>query len=446
MQRILLALIATVLNLGIAAETVDNCRAGQLASRIGDHSITALDVSGHIDARDFRFIADSLRQLSTLDLRQAVVDAYHGTTLFANVSDYAANTVPCQSLASMQELQSLWLPRTVTHLGEGCLAGCPKLNDLVLPWRLTHIGDYALSGCERLVELGVPQSLTHIGDGALMGCTALERIAMLEPNAEDTVTVTPSPLHIGTRAFANCQSLTMVSLGTMWHDVDAEAFAETGLKQLNLGDQSLLTELPDWSLSNTPLTSLILPNSLQRVGEGSLMNVEGIAQLTLPAQVSYIGSYAMAYTTGLKQLNSQPTRVPALGDSVWYGIDQSKVLLKVDAGSLTDYRNAAQWCNFMTSNPLRGDVNGDGRVDIIDINILINIMLGRDQAEKYDGRAYINDDQVVDIIDINAEINIMLARLRALRQAAEEAARLKARGQQTAAQTSAATPPSLRMR
>ena len=131
----------------------------------------------------------------------------------------------------------------------------------------------------------------------------------------------------------------------------------------------------------------------------------------------------MAYMTGLKQLESKPTEVPALGDSVWYGVDQSKVLLKVSPQSLTDYRNAPQWCNFITSDLLRGDVNADGQVDIADVNILINIMLGKDDADNYDGRAYLTDDMVVDIADVNAAINLMLGRQRALRLAAEKAAR-----------------------
>ncbi len=58
---------------------------------------------------------------------------------------------------------------------------------------------------------------------------------------------------------------------------------------------------------------------------------------------------------------------------------------------------------------LTGDVNGDGKVDIVDVNTLINIMLGRDSADKYEGRAYVSPgDTEVGIEDVNAVINIML--------------------------------------
>ncbi|MBR1803621.1 MAG: C10 family peptidase [Muribaculaceae bacterium] len=59
---------------------------------------------------------------------------------------------------------------------------------------------------------------------------------------------------------------------------------------------------------------------------------------------------------------------------------------------------------------LRGDVNLDGVVDVTDVNIVINIILGNDQAENYDRRAYITDDNDIDVSDVNALINIILGK------------------------------------
>ena len=55
-----------------------------------------------------------------------------------------------------------------------------------------------------------------------------------------------------------------------------------------------------------------------------------------------------------------------------------------------------------------GDVNGDGTVDIADVNACINVILGSEPASKYDGRAAVNGDGAVDIADVNAIINIIL--------------------------------------
>lgn len=57
---------------------------------------------------------------------------------------------------------------------------------------------------------------------------------------------------------------------------------------------------------------------------------------------------------------------------------------------------------------IQGDVNNDGVVDIDDINIVINIILHKDQAENYGPRADVDGHAGVDIEDINAIVNILL--------------------------------------
>ncbi len=57
-----------------------------------------------------------------------------------------------------------------------------------------------------------------------------------------------------------------------------------------------------------------------------------------------------------------------------------------------------------------GDVNGDNKVDGTDLNILINIILGKDSADNYDGRANVDHQGGVDGNDLNALINILLGK------------------------------------
>ena len=68
-----------------------------------------------------------------------------------------------------------------------------------------------------------------------------------------------------------------------------------------------------------------------------------------------------------------------------------------------------QW-GFDPNALLRGDINGDGRVDVSDVNIVINIMLGKDSDDNYAGNPDINDDNRVDISDVNIAISIMLGK------------------------------------
>ena len=59
---------------------------------------------------------------------------------------------------------------------------------------------------------------------------------------------------------------------------------------------------------------------------------------------------------------------------------------------------------------LPGDVNGDGNIDVSDVNIIINIMLGKVSEDNYPGNPDINGDSYVDVSDVNTVINIMLGK------------------------------------
>ena len=64
---------------------------------------------------------------------------------------------------------------------------------------------------------------------------------------------------------------------------------------------------------------------------------------------------------------------------------------------------------------LTGDANGDGKVDIADVNAVINAMLGRgsltpDPSPEGEGLCDVTGDGQVDISDVNAVINIMLGK------------------------------------
>ncbi len=80
--------------------------------------------------------------------------------------------------------------------------------------------------------------------------------------------------------------------------------------------------------------------------------------------------------------------------------------------TITD-RVGASTCTFnviqkAAATGRKGDVNNDGFVDINDVNILINIILDRDSADNYNGRALITDDNTVDIADVNELVNLIL--------------------------------------
>ena len=76
-------------------------------------------------------------------------------------------------------------------------------------------------------------------------------------------------------------------------------------------------------------------------------------------------------------------------------------------GFLTVYNNELEF--YPTRVGKKGDVNGDGEVNIADVNCLIKVILGQVNADIYQGRADVNEDLEVNIADVNAVIAIILA-------------------------------------
>ena len=61
------------------------------------------------------------------------------------------------------------------------------------------------------------------------------------------------------------------------------------------------------------------------------------------------------------------------------------------------------------SGDIKGDVNGDGTVDIADVNLVLNVMLGTSSLSELPG-ADVNGDGVADVTDLNLTLNIVLGK------------------------------------
>lgn len=80
------------------------------------------------------------------------------------------------------------------------------------------------------------------------------------------------------------------------------------------------------------------------------------------------------------------------------------------AKSIYDDGSRGGWsevANIMLQQALTGDVNGDGLVDVVDVNHVINYILNSDVYSK---EADLNGDGTIDVNDVNQIINIILGR------------------------------------
>ncbi len=67
-------------------------------------------------------------------------------------------------------------------------------------------------------------------------------------------------------------------------------------------------------------------------------------------------------------------------------------------------------CGLSVMAQVRGDVTGEGTVDVSDINSVVNIILGKAHATDFPGNADCNGDGTVDVSDVNIIVNIILGK------------------------------------
>lgn len=441
-KRIILTIIAV---LAIQAHALDvNNTAGLLSTQVTDLNVTTLTISGSMNAEDFYFIADKLHQLTTVDLTMVDVEPYHSLERHYWQQDFLAGELPAGAFAGMK-VTSVQLPTSLKFIGQGAFAGCSSLSNVSLPATLDSIGDYAFAACTSLESLTLPASVMKVGRGAFMRCSSLTTIEVESSSRLRQMDAT---------ALMDCPALTTIKLGPALQSIGERTLAGTGVKQLDLTENTSLRNLGDWAMVMTPVTEAKLPGSVNEVGQGAflyasdlvdiklggnvsqlsdyllagteletidlagvsalgdyaLYNNDRISVIELPASMTWLGTWAMAGMTGMTSITSNATRVPDLGENVWQGVDQPKVTLTVPASALARYQEAEQWKEFLIeSGWLKGDVNLDGEVNIADVNIIVKIILGAEYDEGTMMRADVNEDGEVNISDINMTIKIILS-------------------------------------
>ena len=340
----------------------------------------------------------------------------HSVTLPASVTfidDYAfAGTA----------LTSVEIPSTVLYMGKGVYSRCEQLQSANVNG--ANVGDYAFLGATRLSSVQLGNMVKSIGKGAFNGCTALTTInidptcrmtriddeAFINSGLENINIKNLGLGSIGDWAFAQTQlrnidltdGLKRIGEGALAHNRLLEDVALPGLAS---GDSSQPTNggngfqpyvgprlaglHPNLTLENISNyafagdTLLHADNMLSRgvatIGDYAFYNVsQDMDTMYLPATVAYLGNYAMAGMTGMKTLKTDAKDVPAVGENVWAGVDQPSVpLITLNSEGEAVYKEADQWMYFyFQPDFILGDVNGDGFVNISDITLLINYLMG----------------------------------------------------------------------
>lgn len=405
-----LAAAALTLAAAAFADNVTLTQAGTLEQALGRNAatVTELTVSGPVNAADLYFLGENAPKLTALDLGAAVIEAYNGTKKLHGFASYEAALIPAGAFGATA-LESVILPRQqglaigamafantplkalpdmsmVAKVDDGAFSGCAHITAVTWPAAAMGTNVFAgsgvqtvaftadatvvpagtFSGCSTLKSVTGSDKVTAIGDGAFESCTALAAFSFSKSitaigqeafragGLEKVELASPALRSIGALAFANCPDLESASItGAVTELGEGIFFDDTALAKVTLPTNT--PALSAFILKGASKAVVELPASVKTIEKYALKDNTAIQKLTLPGSVTAIGDGAMENMTALTDIDfSNAATVPALGDQVWAGVDQSKVWLLVPDDLAIPFSDASQWRDFKVDWPSSG--------------------------------------------------------------------------------------------
>ena len=197
-------------------------------------------------------------------------------------------------------LTSITIPDSVTSIGNYAFCNCSNLTSITLPDSVTSIGKEAFKMCYALTSITIPSSVTDIGDDAFEECTKLT-----------SITIPDSVTSIGYGVFSKCSNLTSINVDNNNPIYDSRnncnAIIETKTNTLiadckNTIIPDSVTSIGDYAFQNSEITSITIPDSVERIGISAFYYCQNLTTITIPASVTSIGKGAFSNCSGVTSI------------------------------------------------------------------------------------------------------------------------------------------------
>ncbi len=208
--------------------------------------------------------------------------------------------IPENIMYNCDSLVTVIIPDTVLSIGNSAFYDCDNLETITLPESVTEIGNSAFSNCSNLKDIYFPNSITEISDYAFAYCTLLNAL-----NLPDSL------IEIGDYTFRNCTTLDSVKIPDSVTIIGRTTFfACSNLKEIEFG--AGMTYIPTEMLRSTALENISIPANIKTIGSYAFAYCEVLADVNMADSITSMGTYAFAYNPLLKnvKLSSGLTAIP----------------------------------------------------------------------------------------------------------------------------------------
>ena len=159
-----------------------------------------------------------------------------------------------------------------------------------------------------ITSVQMENSVTSIWSTAFKGCSNLK-----------SVTLSSGLTEISVQSFFDCTSLTTIVIPASVETIGKDAFSGSGLKSVSFASGSVLKLIDSDAFAECPqLTSIVLPDQLQKIEPEAFINCTSLQSVVFPSQLTSIGELAFYECSSLKTV-VLPSELTNLESSVFSG-------------------------------------------------------------------------------------------------------------------------------
>ncbi len=324
-----------------------------------------------------------------------------------------------------RNLTTLDFPETIEEIEESAFELCGNLREITFPLSLSYLGPNAFSGCKMLTKITLPEQLAMIGNKAFSNCQNLATI----------YSMSIEPPTCGNEAFSGCRAVVYVPIGSKASYQEAEEWKDMTIVEMKENDYLYCDDIAFTKTSNGRMV-LSLHNTDAVVGlQFNLRLPEGV-EISKNSRDKYNikntirmedhGTYCTKQADGTYKVLVMSMMMSEVlgndGEIMYIGLEAADSVAAgvydAEFSDLTisiihnDEISGTHPLPFTSKIKLRdfdlGDVNGDTIINVTDVMMIVNYILGTRADVFIEENADVDGTGVIDVTDVMRVVQIIL--------------------------------------